>query len=95
MSNLPTPELPAWQEARLTQLLDAAAGVTLTEPERTSLAWLAGFEADTVTHVAAVIRRVRGLSGDLASVLARDGDRPEGGEDELWTRTQPERRPSA
>jgi len=38
MSNLPTLDLADWQAARLAQLLDAAAGVTFTEPEYASLA---------------------------------------------------------
>jgi cobalamin biosynthesis protein CbiG len=67
MSNLPTLNLADWQAARLAQLLDATTGVTLTEPEYASLVWLAGFEADTVAHVTAIIRRARGLSGERAA----------------------------
>ena len=56
MSNDPIPSL---QSARLTVLLDALDGVALSDTERASLAWLAGFEAHTVENVAAVITRAR------------------------------------
>ena len=49
-----------WEAARLEVLLDALDGVPITEAERRSLAWLCGFEADTVENLAAVIRRARG-----------------------------------
>jgi hypothetical protein len=51
--------LPPWHAARLTVLLDALDGVALSDAERASLAWLAGFEAHTVENVAAVITRAR------------------------------------
>jgi hypothetical protein len=56
MSNDPIPLL---QSARLAVLLDALDGVALSDAERASLAWLAGFEAHTVENVAAVITRAR------------------------------------
>jgi hypothetical protein len=39
--------LPPWQSARLTVLLDALSGVPISDAERRSLVWLAGFEAHT------------------------------------------------
>jgi hypothetical protein len=39
--------------------LDAMGGVALSDAERASLAWLAGFEAYTVENVAAMITRAR------------------------------------
>jgi hypothetical protein len=59
MSDDPTPSLPGCQSARLAVLLDALDGMALSEAERASLAWLAGFEAHTVENVATVITRVR------------------------------------
>ena len=50
--------LPQWQTERLATLLDALDGVPVTEAERASLAWLSGFEADTVANIAAVMRRL-------------------------------------
>ncbi len=52
--------LPVWQAARLATLLDALDGVPVSDAERASLTWLAGFEAQTVANIAAVIRRARG-----------------------------------
>ena len=49
-----------WEAARLEVLLDALDGVAISDAERRSLAWLCGFEADTVENLAAVIRRARG-----------------------------------
>jgi hypothetical protein len=43
----------------MTVLLDALSGVPISDAERRSLVWLAGFEAHTVENVAAVIRRAR------------------------------------
>jgi hypothetical protein len=54
------PTLPPWQSDRLATLLDALDGIPVSDAERRSLAWLCGFEADTVEHLAAVIRRARG-----------------------------------
>jgi hypothetical protein len=51
--------LPPWQSARLTVLLDALGDVPISDAERRSLVWLAGFEAHTVENVAAVITRAR------------------------------------
>ena len=56
MSNDPIPSL---QSARLAVLLDALDGVALSDAERASLAWLAGFEAHTVENIAEVITRAR------------------------------------
>ena len=56
----PAEPLPPWEAARLAVLLDALDGVPITEAERRSLAWLCGFEVDTVENLAAVIRRARG-----------------------------------
>ena len=52
--------LPPWEAARLAVLLDALDGVAISDVERRSLAWLCGFEVDTVENLAAVIRRARG-----------------------------------
>jgi len=52
--------LPLWQVERLATLLDALGGLPVSDAERASLTWLAGFEAGTVANVAAVIRRARG-----------------------------------
>jgi hypothetical protein len=51
--------LPPWHAARLTVLLDALGSVPISDAERRSLVWLAGFEAHTVENVAAVITRAR------------------------------------
>jgi hypothetical protein len=51
--------LPPWQAARLAVLLDALDGVALSDAERASLVWLAGFEAHTVENIAEVITRAR------------------------------------
>ncbi len=59
MTNLLTTSLPHGQAARLAVLLDALDGVVISDAERASLAWLAGFEASTVKNVAAVITRAR------------------------------------
>jgi len=50
--------LPQWQADRLATLLDALGGISVGARERASLTWLAGFEADTVENIAAVIRRL-------------------------------------
>ena len=51
--------LPGWQAARLATLLDALGGIPVSDAERASLAWVCGFEAHTVEHLAAVISRAR------------------------------------
>ena len=56
--NRPAERLPAWQADRLATLLDALGGISVGARERASLTWLAGFEADTVENVAAVMRRL-------------------------------------
>jgi hypothetical protein len=40
-------------------LLDALDGVALSDGERASLTWLAGFELHTVENIVAVITRAR------------------------------------
>ena len=59
MRHVPTTSLPPGQAARLAVLLDALDGVVISEAERRSLVWLAGFEAHTVENIAEVIIRVR------------------------------------
>jgi membrane protein required for beta-lactamase induction len=54
-------DLPDWQAARLAVLLDALAGCPVSDGERATLTWLAGFEVDTVENLAAVIRRARSV----------------------------------
>jgi hypothetical protein len=56
--------MPPWQAARLTVLLDALNGVPLSDAERRSLMWLAGFEAPTMENIAAVITRTRTTGTD-------------------------------
>ena len=51
--------LPPWHAARLTVLLDALGGVSISDAERASLTWLAGCEAHTVKNIAEVIIRAR------------------------------------
>jgi hypothetical protein len=51
--------LPSWQGTRLATLLDALGGIPVTDAEHRTLAWVCGFEAHTVEHLAAVIRRAR------------------------------------
>jgi hypothetical protein len=51
--------LPPGHAARLTVLLDGLGGVPISDAERRSLVWLAGFEAHTVENIAAVISRAR------------------------------------
>ena len=51
--------LPGWQATRLATLLDALGGIPVSDAERRTLAWVCGFEAHTVEHLAAVIRRAR------------------------------------
>jgi len=53
---------PQWQADRLATLLDALDGVPITDTERASLTWLAGFEDATVENIAAVIHRVKARS---------------------------------
>ena len=49
----------AAQQAQLAVLLDALDGVTLSDSERRSLAWLAGWERHVIEDIAAVITRAR------------------------------------
>ena len=59
MSNAPTPSLSPGQASKLAVLLDALDGVVISDAERASLTWLAGFESDTVENIATVISRAR------------------------------------
>ncbi len=47
------------QTSKLAVLLDALDGVALSDGERASLTWLAGFETHTVENIAEVIARAR------------------------------------
>ncbi len=51
---------------RLATLLDALGGIPVSDSERASLVWLAGFEAATVENIAGLIRRARARSRVLA-----------------------------
>ncbi len=72
-------KLPAWQADRLAALLDALGGISVGARERASLTWLAGFEADTVENIAAVMRRLtrraevldRQLAGSRNEAMSR------------------------
>jgi hypothetical protein len=59
----PTTSLPPGQANKLAVLLDALGGVALSDGERASLTWLAGFERPTVGNVTALITRVVGTGG--------------------------------
>ncbi|MGH3684080.1 MAG: hypothetical protein ACRDRU_28690 [Pseudonocardiaceae bacterium] len=59
MIKVTTPALSPGQASKLAALLDALSGVPLSDAERASLTWLAGFEACTVENIAAVITRAR------------------------------------
>lgn len=60
MSNAaPTIALPPGQANKLAVLLDALYGVVISDAERRSLEWLAGFEACTVENITTVITRAR------------------------------------
>ncbi|MGI9062247.1 MAG: hypothetical protein ACR2FQ_00280 [Pseudonocardiaceae bacterium] len=54
-----TTSVPDWQRDRLAVLLDALDGVTITDAERRSLTWLAGWEKHTVENLAGLIVRAR------------------------------------
>ncbi len=58
MTTTAIPALPG-QANKLAVLLDALDGVVISDGERASPAWLAGFEASTVENLAAVITRAR------------------------------------
>ncbi|MGH3718385.1 MAG: hypothetical protein ACRDRI_05980 [Pseudonocardiaceae bacterium] len=47
----------------LALLLDALSDVPVSDTERAGLTWPAGFEVDTVRHVAAVMARARVSGG--------------------------------
>lgn len=59
MSNAPTTSLSPGRVGKLAVLLDPLDGVALSDGERASLTWLAGFEAHTLENIAAVITRAR------------------------------------
>ncbi|HEX2301419.1 MAG TPA: hypothetical protein VHH34_23455 [Pseudonocardiaceae bacterium] len=59
MSTAPAPALPDWQRDRLALLLDAVGDVPISDAERRTLAWLSGWERDTVENVAALISRAQ------------------------------------
>lgn len=59
MRNAPTTAPSPMQASQLAMLLDALDGVVISDAERASLTWLAGFEAHTVEPLAAVITRAR------------------------------------
>ncbi|MBV9651727.1 MAG: hypothetical protein JO296_16545 [Pseudonocardiales bacterium] len=50
------------QAAQLAVLLDALDGIPLSDAERSTLRWLAGWKRDAVENIAAVIRRARTLA---------------------------------
>ena len=63
------------QARQLVILLDALAGVQLSDAERRTIEWLATWDHETVTNVAAVIARARLLregmqSGSCASRIS-------------------------
>jgi hypothetical protein len=53
------PAVSRQQATQLVKLLDALGGVPISDAEQASLEWLAGFEAQTVANIAAVLRRAR------------------------------------
>jgi hypothetical protein len=79
MSSNPISHLPYWQAARLAVLLDALDGVTISDSQRASLTWLAGFEAHTAENVVAVITRARQTRGSQGVDLIGTGDLVESG----------------
>ena len=58
----PAERLPQWQAARLDKLLDALDDVPISDAQRRTLAWLCGFEAHTVDHLAAVIEQAQAMA---------------------------------
>ena len=50
------------KQRHLTLLLDALDGVEVTAAERRTLEWLAGWEDETVTNMAAMIAKARLIS---------------------------------
>jgi hypothetical protein len=66
-NNAPPTALPQWQADRLAVLLDALDGMPISDAERRTLTWLAGFERHTVGNVAALITRVRRTHQDNQS----------------------------
>ncbi|MBV9163683.1 MAG: hypothetical protein JO281_19510 [Pseudonocardiales bacterium] len=64
MSNALTTPLPPGRANNLATLLDALDGVPLSDAERRTLIWLAGFERHTVGNVAALITRARRTHSD-------------------------------
>ena len=54
------PALPDWQRDHLAVLLNSLDGVTITDAERASLTWLAGWERHTIEMNRTGIARGRG-----------------------------------
>ena len=66
----PAEPLPPWQADRLAILLDALAGVPISDAERRTLTWVCGFETHTVEHLVAVIDRAQAVA--MSKQVARD-----------------------
>ncbi|MDQ3152204.1 MAG: hypothetical protein M3R63_10950 [Actinomycetota bacterium] len=64
-----------WERDQLALLLDALAGVAISDAERHSLTWLAGWECHTIENIAAVIRRAR-AAGEPARACLWCSTRP-------------------
>ena len=62
--------LPPWQAERLATLLDALDGIPVSDAERRTLAWVCGFEAHTVEHLAGLIERAQAVARSMQA--ARD-----------------------
>lgn len=54
-----TPALPDWQRDRLAQLLDAVGDRPITDSQRRSLTWLAGWEPHVIEDIAELITSAR------------------------------------
>ena len=63
------------QRDQLAVLLDALDGVVISDAERRSLAWLAGWEKHVLENIATVIRRAR-ATGELAPACLWCSTRP-------------------
>lgn len=48
-----------WQAGQLAVLLDAVSDLPISPSERNTLAWLSGWERDTVENIAAMLTRAR------------------------------------
>lgn len=58
-----------WQAEGLALLVDALEGVVISDAERRSLVWLAGWEKHTVENLAALIRRARAVGEPAQACL--------------------------